>query len=353
MRTFKLFANSRRRALEVAFVLVALFVATVPLGTVAITPSSAEVVAFAQEQDLDLSALDDVTPPAESNDPVVDSQSGSESASAPPASPSSSERARFLDLLLSSGWIGVVLLIASIVAVSLIIRLCLALRRSSFIPEELAKELRTRLVRHDVEGALKLAEGSNSFLGAVVAQGLREASRGWNAVEKALEDAAADYASKTFRRSEPLATIGNVAPMLGLLGTVIGMVTTFGEIAVSDGSGRNLANGIYFALVTTVDGLIVAIPALVAHSLINARIATLVSQGAEMINTLFEPLKAPGTSRARVGDDSEKFATRSNAVETPTTPGLREIPADRPAPTPDRLRQRPSLTLPTKRNDSE
>ena len=335
------------RALRLALLVAIFFALSSALLCVS---SSLQRCADAFGQELDLSALDDdaraatddAAPPVE----AAPSDSSSVEVSSPP---SSVGRARFLDLLLASGWIGLVLLAASIVAVSLIIRLALALRRSSFIPLDLARELRDRLSRRELDGALQLANESPSFVGAVVAQGLKESSRGWTAIEKAVEDAAADYASRTFRRSEPLATIGNVAPMLGLLGTVIGMVTTFGEIAVSDGSGRNLANGIYFALVTTVDGLIVAIPALVAHSMINARIATLVSEGIEMINAIFDPLKPGASQRVATRED----ASASSTAESAPTLGLREIPSDRSSARAARPRQRPALTLPPTRTDPE
>ena len=107
--------------------------------------------------------------------------------------------------------------------------------------------------------------------------------------------------------------------MLGLLGTVLGMVSTFGELAVSDGSGRNLANGIYFALVTTVEGLIVAIPVLVARAWLNARIADRVSDSVQKLDAIFEPAKralaVPRAQNANIG--------RSDAAAVES--GLREV----------------------------
>jgi biopolymer transport protein ExbB len=184
------------------------------------------------------------------------------------------------------------LLVASILAVSLAIRLALALRRSVFFSPELETAVADALARNDFAAALAAVEERNDAIaGRVLAAGLRETDRGWAAVEKGLEDAVAEETAAFYRRTEPLATIGNVAPMLGLLGTVVGMVSTFGELAVADASGRNLAGGIYFALVTTVDGLLVAIPVLVAHALLNARGAARFAELVQRLDRLFAPSK--------------------------------------------------------------
>ncbi|MCF0233365.1 MAG: MotA/TolQ/ExbB proton channel family protein, partial [Thermoguttaceae bacterium] len=243
-------------------------------------------VARAQEESLDLGVLDDLQAPAPAANDASDAQAPAEA-----NAPAEAENVGFMRLVLAGGWIGAILLVASIIAASLAIRLALAARRKTFLPEDLKTALSSALARGDIGAARKAAEASDSFLGRVAAAGLREADRGWAAVEKAAEDAVADETAACYRRTEPLSTIGNVAPMLGLLGTVLGMVTTFGELAVADAGGRNLANGIYFALVTTVDGLIVAIPALVAHSLLNARFASLISDATAQIDGVFAPLK--------------------------------------------------------------
>ncbi|MBO7679905.1 MAG: MotA/TolQ/ExbB proton channel family protein, partial [Thermoguttaceae bacterium] len=87
-----------------------------------------------------------------------------------------------------------------------------------------------------------------------------------------------------------------------LLGTVLGMVAAFGELAASDGLGHfaNLAQGIYFALVTTVDGLLVAIPALALYSYFNHRVASFSAEAAELATEMFRPLKRHFLSRGAV-----------------------------------------------------
>ena len=315
------------------------------------TPIFAAVVSQSDEP-LDLSVLD--APPSDAPAPSADVGSGTESGTSAADAPSTDataetaprdgERSKLLELVLAGGWIGAVLLVASILAVSLAIRLALALRRSAFFSPELETSVADALARNDFAAALAAAEERNdAVVGRVLAAGLRETDRGWAAVEKGLEDAVAEETAAFYRRTEPLATIGNVAPMLGLLGTVVGMVSTFGELAVADGSGRNLAGGIYFALVTTVDGLLVAIPVLVAHSVLNARGAARFAELVQRLDRLFASSKRLLTSEnstqsqqsAPTRPSSPLPQTPQSAPKPQTAPPVRTT---QPAPTPQTSR---------------
>ena len=110
--------------------------------------------------------------------------------------------------------------------------------------------------------------------------GLSEVDGGYSAVEKAMEDAIAEQTARLYRKIEYLSVIGNIAPMLGLLGTVIGMIVAFREVASTQGAARaaDLAEGIYLALVTTVEGLLVAIPSLAAFAVFRNRVDQLVAE---------------------------------------------------------------------------
>ena len=332
---------SRRRRVAL-FVAAAFFASTfgfAPSSPFSPTsPNSVFAAAGSQsDEPLDLSVLDAPTSaPADAapvSAPSADAGSGVENgtpadaASSPESTAANAsnggERSKLLELVLAGGWIGAVLLVASILAVSLAIRLALALRRAVFFSPELETVVADALARNDFAAALAAAEERNdAVVGRVLAAGLRETDRGWAAVEKGLEDAVAEETAAFYRRTEPLATIGNVAPMLGLLGTVVGMVSTFGELAVADGSGRNLAGGIYFALVTTVDGLLVAIPVLVAHSVLNARGAARFAELIQRLDRLFASSKrllTPETSANSANSVNSTNSTRS-AQSAPTRP---------------------------------
>jgi biopolymer transport protein ExbB len=121
---------------------------------------------------------------------------------------------------------------------------------------------------------------------------------GWTEVEKAMEDATAEQAARLFRRIEYLSVIGNIAPMVGLLGTVTGMLLAFKQVADTEGNAgaAQLADGIYQALVTTVAGLLIAIPALGAFALFRSRVDQLVAESAYAALHALSPLKQRGTA---------------------------------------------------------
>lgn len=214
------------------------------------------------------------------------------------AAPSSGEPATaaprtFWEILQASGVVGLVIILLSIAAGALVIEQVITLRASVLMPPGLEQEV------HQLLGAGKLAAADQrcqmqpSFLSFVLRAGITEADGGWHAVEKAMEDATAEQSSRLFRRIEYLSVIGNIATMLGLLGTVIGMVMAFRELANSQGAARpaDLAEGIYLALVTTVEGLVVAIPSLGAFAVLRNRIDHLVAEVVYSAQHVTGPLK--------------------------------------------------------------
>lgn len=331
-------------------------------------PSSFAAVVERSDEPLDLSVLDSPSAaPVESPAPTESSSNADPAADAPPTTTSASSepagRSKLLELVLAGGWIGAILLVASIFAVSAAIRLALALRRKTFFSPELETVVADALARNDFATAAAAAEERNdAILGRVLAAGLRETDRGWDAVEKALEDAVAEETAAFYRRTEPLATLGNVAPMLGLLGTVVGMVATFGELAVADASGRNLAGGIYFALVTTVDGLLVAIPILVVHSALNARGARLFAELVQRLDRLFASTKRVLSTAAPSARSTPAPRPARTPQSTQSTQSTRNVPTDaatrRPTPVAGleeiaKTPSRPSLSLKSKPNADE
>ena len=123
--------------------------------------------------------------------------------------------------------------------------------------------------------------------------GLSEFEFGWREVEKAVEDSLAQQSARLMRRIEYLSVIGNIAPMVGLLGTVTGMIFAFQRVATTRGAAGagDLAEGIYQALVTTVGGLIVAIPSLAAFAILRNRVDELVAEAAYLAQHTLAPLK--------------------------------------------------------------
>ncbi len=236
----------------------------------------------------------------------------------------------FFSIIFSGGWVGfmiVALLFAlSMTAAYLVFEHVMTLRRGELMPEGLGDEVRNRLLAGQVEEASQLCHQRPSFLSFVLLNGLAEIEGGWPAVEKALEDATAEQSARLFRKIEYLSVIGNIAPMVGLLGTVTGMVFAFQQVAATQGSAgaADLAEGIYQALVTTVGGLLVAIPSLGAFAVFRNRVDQLVAEAAYVAQHAFTPLKRrrsakPGVAMPAASSPAPP-AQPSSAKATPPPP---------------------------------
>ena len=224
------------------------------------------------------------------------------------AEPESDSAESIWDILAAGGVVGIVILLLSIAAVALVIEHIMTIRGPVLIPPDMSEDVRQLLASGNLAAAQQRARREPSFLAFVLAAGLGEVEGGWTAVEKAVEDATADQSARLFRKIEYLSVIGNIAPMLGLLGTVVGMIFAFRQVADTQGAARaaDLAEGIYLALVTTVEGLIVAIPALAAFAVFRNRVDQFVAEAAYAAQHALGPLK-----RLR--------ATRRAAPQTPPT----------------------------------
>jgi len=196
-------------------------------------------------------------------------------------------------LIQKSGFIGYIIILLSLVAVALIIEYALSIRRTTLMPADFANDVLKLLLQGQPAAALQKCQNDPSALAQILYAGMTQYEFGWDAVEKSAEEATAEQASRLYRKVEYLNVIGNIAPMLGLLGTVVGMVIAFQQMAESAGYGRvaPLAEGIYLALITTVQGLLVAIPCLAAHSLFANRIATLISETTFVAEQVLQPIK--------------------------------------------------------------
>jgi len=203
----------------------------------------------------------------------------------------------FFEIVFSGGPIGIAIMLAlialSMTALYLIVEQSLALRRALVLPESLAEQVRQLMLAGRVIEARQACHEQPSLLGHVLHRGLGELDGGWPAVEEALEEALAEHAARLFRRVEYLSVLANLAPMLGLLGTVVGMVLCFREVASTQGNAGagQLAEGIYQALVTTVAGLMIAIPSLAAFALLRNRVDQFIAEAAALAQQVFAPLK--------------------------------------------------------------
>ena len=199
----------------------------------------------------------------------------------------------FWGFLRAGGTIGFIIMLLSLVAVALMIEYALSIRRTTLMPPGFADEVLKMLTQGQANAAMQKCQSDPSALAQILHAGMTQYEFGWESIEKSAEEATAEQASRLYRKVEYLNVIGNIAPMIGLLGTVVGMVIAFEKLADSGGHGRapELAEGIYLALITTIQGLIVAIPCLAAHSFFANRIATVISETIFVAEQVLQPIK--------------------------------------------------------------
>jgi len=183
-------------------------------------------------------------------------------------------------LITGGGTIGYILWSLSLLTTTLIVRMLLRVRRARLVPQRLRRQLLTLLPARQVAQAMEMASRDPSMLGGLVHAALREQGRGYAAMEQAMEETAQQRSVVLMRQIEWLNIIGNVAPMLGLLGTVWGMILAFFKIVEMGGMANpsSLAGAIGVKLVSTLLGLVVAIPAMACYAILRNRLDELTDQ---------------------------------------------------------------------------
>jgi biopolymer transport protein ExbB len=213
---------------------------------------------------------------------AIAAESGPGQTNSPSPSSAAQESGSFLQLLAKGGWFMLPIGLASLMGLALVIERLVAVRRWRVIPPGFAAGLKRASPEgaDDREAALRYCEEHPSPISRVVAAGLRKMPRGQAAVEKALEDAGGIEIQKLRRNLRMMYGVSVVAPMMGLLGTVWGMIGAFRVTSSARGLGRPemLAKGIYEALVATLAGLMVAIPVLVFYYYLVSKIERIVGE---------------------------------------------------------------------------
>jgi len=192
------------------------------------------------------------------------------------------------------GSIGLVLWALSIVMVALVIQAFLAIRKINVLPDSTRIQVQQLFDNKQYREAVELTATQPDYLSYIVHASLSEANRGYNAMEKALAEAANERTTRLMRSIEYLNLLGNIGPMLGLLGTVYGMILAFFTIVAKGGAVEpaELAEALGIKLVCTFMGLVVAIPSLTVYGLMRNRIDILAGEAvvaAQDMVAIFKP----------------------------------------------------------------
>jgi biopolymer transport protein ExbB len=181
-----------------------------------------------------------------------------------------------LELFQAGGWVMYPILACSIAAMAIVLERLWALRRNRVAPEDLLPTVWELHRRHQLTASRIDESRHGSPLGRIVAAGLVNREHPREVMKDALEEAGRQVVHELERYLNMLGTIGAISPLLGLYGTVLGMIQTFTAITTSGiGNAAPLAGGIATALITTAAGLTVAIPTLLLYHFLTGRVDSL------------------------------------------------------------------------------
>ncbi len=203
----------------------------------------------------------------------------------------------YWELALKGGWIMIPIAVLSIIAVYIFIERYFAIKQASQTDINFMNKIKDYIHDDKIDSALALCQSTNSPVARMIEKGLQRIGRPLNDINAAIETVG-NLEISTLEKSLPaLATVSGAAPMIGFLGTVIGMIRAFYDMSKA---GNNidvslLSNGIYTAMVTTVAGLMVGIIAYLAYNILVAKVEKVVFQleanTSEFMDLLNEPVE--------------------------------------------------------------
>jgi biopolymer transport protein ExbB len=213
-----------------------------------------------------------------------------------------------LEFIQAGGTIGYIIILLSFVALAIVVMHVVQIRESSLAPQNVADDLHEMLGQGRVDDAIEYCDlpDNSCFLTRVVAAGLsryRRSPFGSLELKGALEEAGQEQVARLYRSTDALALVAGIAPMLGLLGTVVGINGAFATIATAEGFARpdQLAGDISLALVTTILGLTLAIPTTAAVTFFRNRIDTLAGDIGAVVDELAAHLEEERPAGAGAG----------------------------------------------------
>lgn len=179
----------------------------------------------------------------------------------------------------AGGWVMVPLVLCSVIATAIIIERMVTLQRKRVLPSGMAEKVWYWVERGELDDRHIRALRESSPLGRILASGLANRDRARDVMKESIEDTGRHVVHDLNRFLNSLGTIAAITPLLGLLGTVVGMVKVFAAITTHGvGNPATLADGISQALITTAAGLSIAIPSLIGYRYLRGRVEALVVQ---------------------------------------------------------------------------
>jgi len=207
-----------------------------------------------------------------------------------------------LEIILAGGWLMAPLILCSILSLTIIAERLWTLRRSKVVPKGIGEQVKDWAARHELDRRHIEQLRSESALGRVLAGALINRHRSRELIKEAVEDTGRHVVHELERFLNTLGTIAGISPLLGLLGTVIGMIKVFSAImAHGVGNANELAGGISEALITTAAGLTVAIPSFFFYRYFKGQVEEYVVSMEEQAINLIEAIERGNVAQLRSG----------------------------------------------------
>ena len=211
------------------------------------------------------------------------------------------------EIFIKGGVIMWMILACSILALSVVIDRSIVIRRAKINVPAFMVRLRGLIKKRDISGAVSVCMQENSPIANIIRRGLKKYKYGHDRVKESIENAGKQEISKLEKGLPILASIAGIAPLLGFLGTVTGMITAFMTIEDLAGAANpsDLAGGIWEALLTTASGLIVGIPSLAFYNYFANRVKKLVGDMETVANDVVDTIQDSTGETELVEDELE------------------------------------------------
>lgn len=197
-----------------------------------------------------------------------------------------SQKITFFELLLKGGWIMVPLIILSIIAIAIMLERWLAINAASKIEANFFNNIKSMLSNNNVRGAQDFAQSNNTAIGKVIGEGIGYIGYPYSEIEAYMSDTANIELSKMEKRLNILSIIAGIAPMLGFVGTISGIIKIFYQISVTDNISIGvISGGLYEKMITSGTGLIVGIVAFTGYQLLQSKIDRFALRMQEMVKS--------------------------------------------------------------------
>ncbi len=196
-----------------------------------------------------------------------------------------------IEMLLKGGLLIWPILFCSVIAFAIFLEKLYSLQRSKVVPDELFSRILELVNEEKYSEAKVLCEARPTAMGKICLAGISHKGKSRDVIKAVFEEVGKQEGRKLFMMTGVIGTIASISPLLGLLGTVVGMIKVFQVISIEGvGNAASLSGGISEALLTTAAGLLVAIPTLIMYRFIKSKIGAIISELEEKSVLLLDAL---------------------------------------------------------------